>query len=222
MSETNNQLENLGDALARSLQPMKNISFAEVVRSLSGHTVIPLDRNEPADQALVAQLSEAARLCAEEPRKAPILRPRPNEVGNDIEPYVMRGMTTAGLKCARPTTIGGALKTTGYPDILVHDAIGRPTYVECKIYSEATASTSMRSFYLSPSDDFKVTCEARHLLMAFEMVATPLPNSRDAEYRAAAFKLVDLHNLLCDVKYEFNSDNRRLYEPEMILAEGSV
>jgi hypothetical protein len=48
------------------------------------------------------------------------------------------------------------------------------------------------------------------------------PNSRNSEYRAVSFKLVDLHDLLCDVKYEFNSDNRRLYGKEMVLAQGPV
>ena len=155
-------------------------------------------------------------------RQQPILRPRPNEVGNDIEPFVMRGVAAAGLKCVRPATSGGALKSTGYPDILVWDAEGRPTYLECKIFSAETANTSMRSFYLSPSDDFKVCHDARHLLMAFQMEATAQPNSRNSQYRAVAFKLVDLHDLLCDVKYEFNSDNRRLYGQGMLLAQGRV
>ena len=79
----------------------------------------------------------------------------------------------------------------------------------------------MRSFYLSPSSDFKVTANARHLLLAFEMVATPT-TGKNSNYCAQAFKLIDLHDLQCDVKYEFNSDNKRLYAPELILASGPV
>lgn len=214
--------ELLEAALAQLLQPLKNIPFSTVVRSLSGHSITPIDRNNPNDVKLIETLSEAARLCGEAVRQRPILRPRPNEVGNDIEPYVMRAVAAAGLRCERPTTAGGQLKATGYPDILVYDETGRPTYLECKIYSSDTANTSMRSFYLSPSDDFKVCHEARHLLMAFEMQAEATPNSRNSEYTAVAFKLVDLHDLLCDVKYEFNSDNRRLYAGNMVLASGKV
>ena len=214
--------EILEAALAQLLQPLKNIPFATVVRSLSGHSIVPADMTSTADTALVAKLAEAAKLCGEEVRNKPILRPRPNEVGNDIEPYVMRAVVAAGLKCERPSTRGGLLKSTGYPDILLFDEKNRPTYLECKIYSADTANTSMRSFYLSPSDDFKVCHEARHFLMAFQMEATAVAGSRNSEYKAVAFKLVDLHDLLCDVKYEFNSDNRRLYGPDMVLASGPV
>lgn len=214
--------EILEAALAQLLQPLKNIPFSTVVRSLANHSILPVDKGDPLDAALINQLSAAAASCGIAVRNNPILRPRPNEVGNDIEPYVMRGIVAAGLKCERPTTAGGALKSTGYPDIIVWDAANRPTYLECKIFSAETANTSMRSFYLSPSDDFKVVHDARHLLMAFQMEATATPNSRNSEYRAVSFKLVDLHDLLCDVKYEFNSDNRRLYGKDMLLAQGPV
>lgn len=209
-------------ALAQLLRPLRNIPFPAVVRSLSGYSIVPINRAESADDILIESLSRAARLCAEAVRQQPILRPRPNEVGNDIESYVMRAVAETGLRCERPATAGGMLKTTGYPDILVYDNAGRPTYVECKIYSAGTMNSSMRSFYLSPSDDFKVCHEARHLLMAFEMQAQPVPGSRNSEYTAVAFKLVDLHDLLCDVKYEFNSDNKRLYAGNMLLASGRI
>lgn len=127
-----------------------------------------------------------------------------------------------GLRAERPVSKGGKLRSTGYPDIMLYDTDGRPTYLECKIYGEGSAMTTMRSFYLSPSDDFKVAQDARHLLLAFAIQRVPVPNSIMSEYRPTGFKLVDLHGLLCDVKYEFNSDNRRLYADGMILAEGEV
>ena len=80
----------------------------------------------------------------------------------------------------------------------------------------------MRSFYLSPSESFKVAVDARHLLLAFGMEATPISGSSNSTYIPRSYKLIDLHDLLCDVKYEFNSDNRRLYAPSMILLQGSV
>jgi len=39
-------------------------------------------------------------------------------------------------------------------------------------------------------------------------------------YKCKSWKIVTLENLKCDVKYEFNSDNKRLYAAELILAEG--
>jgi hypothetical protein len=80
----------------------------------------------------------------------------------------------------------------------------------------------MRSFYLSPSESFKVSVDARHLLLAFGMDASPIAGSRDSLYIPTSYRLIDLHDLLCDVKYEFNSDNCRLHAPSMILLQGDV
>jgi hypothetical protein len=113
-------------------------------------------------------------------------------------------------------------KSTGYPDILVKDRKNRSTYVECKIFAHGSAETTMRSFYLSPSESFKVSVDARHLLLAFGMIANQIDGSRDSSYIPKSYKLIDLHDLLCDVKYEFNSDNRRLYAQSMILLQGDV
>jgi hypothetical protein len=80
----------------------------------------------------------------------------------------------------------------------------------------------MRSFYLSPSESFKVSVDARHLLLAFGMQASPIPGSIESMYLPKSYKLIDLHDLLCDVKYEFNSDNRRLYAMSMMLLQGDL
>lgn len=222
MIDDRERLEILERAFAQMLQPLRGIPFSVIVKSLAKRAIIPIDLSSADDKGLVDRLVQAAHICGEAVRQKPIVRPRPNEVGNDIEMYVMAGLLKAGLKCERPTTAAGAGKSTGYPDILLFDADKRPTYLECKIYSAGTADTSMRSFYLSPSDEFKVRHDARHLLMAFEMQAVAVPDSRNSEYRPTAFKLIDLHDLLCDVKYEFNSDNRRLYSSKMILAGGQL
>lgn len=41
-------------------------------------------------------------------------------------------------------------------------------------------------------------------------------------YKCAAWKLLSISDLEVDVKYEFNSDNLRLYSKELILAEGEI
>ena len=41
-------------------------------------------------------------------------------------------------------------------------------------------------------------------------------------YWPVAFKIVDLYGLECDLKIEFNSDNRRLYESHRILIQEKV
>jgi hypothetical protein len=208
--------------LAQFRQPLKNLPFPTIIKAMADQDVLPIDAANPLDRELIDSLSRAAELTADRLRASPIRRNRPNEVGNDIEPHVMAAALQCGLKAERPKSRVGRGQQVGYPDILVHDRGGRPAYVECKIFGEGSVFTTMRSFYLSPSDNFKVCRDARHLLLAFAVTREPIAGSRDSLYRAAAFKLLDLFHLTCDVKYEFNSDNRRLYAADMILSQGRV
>lgn len=212
----------LEQALAQMLKPIRGIPFSVIVKSMSERQVIQIDKNDAVDQELIHALESAITICASELKSKPIRRPRPNEVGNDVEAYVMRALLQTGLNALRPTSKAGLGKATGYPDILLQDAAKRDTYLECKIFAHGAAETTMRSFYLSPSESFKVSKDARHLLLAFGMEASAISGSRDSLYIPRSYKLIDLHDLLCDVKYEFNSDNRRLYAPSMILSHGSV
>jgi hypothetical protein len=207
-------------ALAHMLKPLKDIPFDVIIRSLADCQVIKFDKSSASDAEVLLLMERAIQLCADEINKQPIQRPRPNEVGNDIEEYVMRALQAVGLRATRPTSAQGRNQSTGYPDILFFDSANRPTYLECKIFAHGKEPSTMRSFYLSPSETFKVSLDARHLLIAFGMEAEPIAGSRSSLYRPKSFKLVDIHDLLCDVKYEFNSDNRRLYMPNLVLLEG--
>jgi hypothetical protein len=214
--------ELLEDVLAQMLKPVRNVPFSVIIRSLAGRRVIPVDRNDPADVLVLGKLEEAIRLAADRVKLQPIRRPRPNEVGNDIEAYVQAALVRAGFRAERPTSAAGKGKSTGYPDLLFYDEDNRPHYLECKICAEGTEPTSMRSFYLSPSESFKVALDARHLLLAYGMRAVAVAGSRDSAYTPHSFRLVDLHDLLCDVKYEFNSDNKRLYATSIVLLQGTL
>ena len=194
------RLEVLEQALAQMLKPVKDIPFSVIVKSLAQRQVIQIDKTDVADMDLLKRLQEAIRICAADLKSSPIRRPRPNEVGNDVEAYVMRALPRAGLRAERPTSQAGRGKSTGYPDILVRDGKNRATYLECKIFAHGTAETTMRSFYLSPSESFKVSVDARHLLLAFGMNASSIAGSRDSMYVPRSYKLMDLHDLLCDVK----------------------
>ena len=216
------KIAELEAVLAQFLRPIKNVPFSLIVKSIAGYTIIPIDDKNASDAALVNSLRLVAIRTAELVKLKPIRRNRPNEVGNDIEAYVIEAASKLGLKASRPQTASGKKKSTGYPDIHILDAAGRPTYLECKIFGEGNELTTMRSFYLSPSDDFKVTSDARHLLIAFGVERIPINGSRDSEYFATSFKLVDLSGLKCDVKYEFNSDNRRLYDANCVISEGKL
>jgi hypothetical protein len=216
------RIEELEEVLARFLQPMKGIPFPVVIRALAGCAVLPIDKQSDGDARLVNSIVEAAKIAAELVRADPIRRNRPNEVGNDIEPFVLLALEKIGLRAERPRSEKGRAQSTGYPDLLLFDKEARPAYLECKVFGEGSAMTSMRSFYLSPSANPKVCIDARHLLLAFGVSREPIPGSQDSFYRATSFKLIDLFGLKCDVKYEFNADNARLYDEKMVLAEGAV
>jgi hypothetical protein len=79
-------------------------------------------------------------------------------------------------------------------------------------------TTTQRTFYYSPSTATKVTRDALHLLLAFE-IEQRTENGRPL-WVPAGFKLVSLHNLQVKLKIEYNQGNRSLYDPEGILAEG--
>ena len=123
----------LEQALSQMLKPIKGIPFSVIVKSLSERIVIKINKSDAADVDLLKRLGEMIQFCAAELKSNPIRRPRPNEVGNDVEAYVMRSLPRAGLRAERPTSKGGLGKATGYPDILVRDREGRVTYLECKI-----------------------------------------------------------------------------------------
>ncbi|MCU4159633.1 hypothetical protein AiwAL_05885 [Acidiphilium sp. AL] len=154
------RLEVLERALAQMLKPIRNIPFSVIVKSLAECAVVKFDLAQPADKRLLKTLKTAIQFCAKELQSTPIERPRPNEVGNDVEPYVMRALEKAGLSATRPTSRGGAGKSTGYPDIMIRDQDDRATYIECKIFAQGSIDTTMRSFYLSPSESFKVAVDA--------------------------------------------------------------
>lgn len=217
---TEDRLAELEGVLEQMLKPIKGIPFRVIVKSIAGCEVIPMDPGSPLDAEMLTGLEAAIQATAVAVKRSPIERPRPNEVGNDIEMFVKGALVAQGIRVEPPAALNGLTKGVGYPDILIFDHADRPTYIECKTYSAGTASSSMRSFYLSPSDSFKVCRDARHLVLSFEMVAKPIEGSRMSSYTPVGFKLVDVSDLLCDVKYEFNSDNRRLYDPRLMLLEG--
>jgi len=71
-------------------------------------------------------------------------------------------------------------------------------------------------FIFHPSKDSKVHEDAFHLLVGFEMI------QKNNEFIPKSFKIVDLYGLSCDMKSEFNSDNKRLYEKNRILIKGNA
>ncbi len=212
----------LEDALAQFIKPFKKIPFEVVVKALCDVSVLEFDKTDHANMALLETISVSMQNAAKAVQAKPIERPRPNEVGNDIEPFVVRALNDAGLKAQPPKTRLGKGKSTGYPDVLV-ETKDIALYLEVKTHAAENILTTQRSFYMSPAEDPKVTMDAHHLVVGFEVVDCGANGRLDhrgrelRDYIPVAFTIVDLFGMECDMKSEFNSDNRRMYSETRIL-----
>ncbi len=205
--------------LAAMVKPSKRLPFPEVILATTGHRVLVFDTNNPAHSELRRKILQAAALAGERARQQGIGAARANEAGNHLEPIVRQALKDAGLEARVPVTGAGRAQVAGYPDI---EIVGAPScYLELKIYHAATADTTQRSFYYSPSATPKVTRDALHLLLAFEMEAAT--RHGQSVLVPGHWKLITLQHLEVDLKFEFNQSNRGLYgDRAAVLSEGEV
>ncbi|MDR2191925.1 MAG: hypothetical protein LBO62_03480 [Endomicrobium sp.] len=205
------------------LKPLKDIPFNAVVKGLTGKEVLFFNHADGAHKELLKILKLSMRYAGKQINKNGINRTRPNEVGNDVEKIVIDALTYSGIKAGVPQNKRGHRVSAGYPDIsFVYKNVN--CYAECKTYNIGSADTAFRSFYFSPSKNSKITQDAVHLLLSFEMyVAGEYGNSR--VYKCRNYKILSIESLSLDVKHEFNSDNKRLYSGKdgaVLLAEGKI
>ena len=194
--------EQLKSIIKQMLAPLKNIPLDIIIESICDFTINPYDNF--AHEELIDIVDTAGKSINIEG----IESRRPNEVGNYCEPYVVNAIRNLGFKAETPMTPSGKRRSAGYPDIEA-EICGKPFYIEVKSYNPDNKDTTQRSFYLSPSKDFKITQDAFHLIFAFEMRMI-----KSRIYITNSCTVLDAKNLLCDVKYEFNSDNKRMYSSE--------
>jgi hypothetical protein len=200
----------LEHVLAQCLQPLKNIPFKAAIRAVSNCTVLDFDAGNAAHTALANKIFAKGIFTA-----------RPNEAGNEIEPFVKVALLAEGLQAKTPVTLSGKAKAAGYPDIEVINDI--PFYLECKTYNLKNVETTQRAFYFSPSEQFKVTRDALHLLLAFQLEKTTR-DGRNA-FVPVHWKLITLQDLMVDLKHEFNQHNRNMYgsgASKALIAEADI
>ena len=177
-------------------------SFRNVIHELSGYSVLDWNGEESA------HLLRAAEIALMHMNREGVEARRVNEVGNAVEAVFRDALRKSGFQAEIPTTSVGRRKATGYPDIQAHRA-GADFYIEVKTYNLKNRLTTQRSFYVSPSDEFKVTRDAFHLVVAFAM-----EQGEDGEYRALSAEWLNLFELKIRLKLEYNSSNRDLYGDE--------
>ncbi len=216
LSSTSPALEATLSALTK---PAKKIPFKTVIHATTGHRVLDLDTNTSAHLELRAKILRAAALAGGRARKDGLAAARPNEAGNQIEPFIRAALKDSGLDSRVPRTAADRARAVGYPDIEITGDV--PCYLELKTYSAATADTTQRSFYYSPSETPKVTHDAVHLLLAYELERV----ERDGKtvFIPNHWKLLTLQDLEVDLKFEFNQSNRGLYrDTKATLDEGQI
>ncbi len=209
--------------IKQMLNPLKDIPFNLVIESLSGKKVVPFDFKDANDIELLGILKEVAVLSGEKINEKGVVSRRANEVGNKIEPIVKSAMQKHELNPSTPTGTTGKKKSTGYPDVLFFFE-NKPYYLECKTYNFKNISTTQRSFYFSPSKNFKVIYDTHHFMLSYEMFVDGRRGGKNI-YKCKHYKILSLDTLSLDIKYEFNSNNKRVYSGKngaIILDEGEI
>lgn len=207
-------LRDLEKFVAKLLEPMLDLPFRAVIKSISGYNVLSYKSNKKMEELLKKSLNNVGK----EINLKGIISSRPNEVGNKIEPFVKESLVKFGIKAETPCNIKGKKVSAGYSDVFISFE-GSPYYLECKTYNQRNINTTQRSFYFSPSRNCKITKDAPHLLVSYEI----FKNGR--RYFTKHWKLYSLENLKVDLKHEFNQHNRELYGSESnlnLISEASL
>ena len=116
--KNNDYIKRLENVIKQMLHPLKDIPFNLVIEAMTGKKVLSFDFSNQNHKDVLELIKKAAINAGKEINKTGILRPRPNEVGNDIEPYVRKALKDLRLNADIPTGPSGHKKTTGYPDII--------------------------------------------------------------------------------------------------------
>ena len=221
---SNKYVQELENALGKFMAPIKDIPFAIAIKALSGRKVLSFDKNSSTDKELLKLITRAAKDAGTRAFKIGIYTNRPNEAGNEIEPFIKKALRDLRVKADTPITKSGKRKATGYPDIEITDKHNRTIYLEIKTYNLQNIDTTQRAFYFSPSENFKVTKDALHLMLSFQIEKQQ--RGGKTAYVPRHWRLYTLENLVVDIKHEFNQSNRKLYgsksNPRSLLAEGVI
>ncbi len=193
--------------LTELTKPAKKIPFKDVILATTQHRILDFDTNNPAHVALRKKILQAATLAGERAGTNGLAATRANEAGNHLEPFVRAALREAGMAARVPVNTAGDAQATGYPDIEISG--DPPCYLELKTYNATTANTTQRSFYYSPSAHSKVTRDALHFLLAYELAKSD--RGGKTVFIPVHWKLITLENLQVDLKFEFNQSNRGLY-----------
>lgn len=194
----------------------KKISVGIAIEAITGCKVIPVSAD---DRGLIDLLVDAAKLLIDRSKTTPIKTGRINELGNNIEEPLLKACLDVGIHAEWPLRKDGTGGRAGYPDLaLSHD--DRHSYLEAKVIAAGSEGTTLRSFYLSPSDNPKVCRDARHILIAFVHHRREDAHDGQQQYELRQFKIVDLARVRGQIKFEYQSNNKSMYLMDAVIARG--
>ncbi|MGZ4951292.1 MAG: hypothetical protein ACXV5K_09720 [Halobacteriota archaeon] len=204
------------------VKPIKNSPFPTVIKALTGYEVLHFDPNSEKNGRLIDLLSKAASEARDKANSETIVTRRANEAGNMIEPFLVDALRHVGLESGKPRCKGGMIKSAGYPDIETNDGLGTAVYIDCKTYAASNKNSTLRSFYLSPSEDPKITSDAFHFLVSFELRQIGKKGELNI-YVPVSWELYPLGKSLdVKLKCEFHASNKDLYCDIKPLKEGKT
>lgn len=212
----NKEISNMENSLS-VLNEIDKIDYPSLIKALYGHEVKKI---KSKDNLLISNLEKAANIAEKNAFEEGIYRSRPNEVGNDMEEYVKNAINHIGFRASTPKKRNGKKQSTGYPDFYCETENGNPFYLEVKTYNLKNINTTQRSFYLSPPNPGheKINHDAPHVMMSFEIKQFE-SNVQKNLYKPVSWKILSLYNLQLNLKSEFNSSNREMYNENLIISE---
>lgn len=210
----------LEQVLRKVLKPVEGIPFSVAIRVLTGYRVLEFDKTRADHKDFLERLQRGAVSAGQEMRCAGIRARRPNEAGNKLEPFVITALRKEGLRADRPRCKDGRIRAAGYPDLRVDDPALGVVYLDCKTFSAGARGQGLRTFYMSPAANPKITSDGYHLLLAYELESSVSGDERlFVPVRWAIYKL---DKLRLKLKHELNASNRDVYREEWLLANGSL
>lgn len=193
--------------------------FSDIISNATSQDVIPFDSSAATHQELLQLISKAAALTtahfnqADSPVKG--IR-RINEASRYFEDHLCLQLNQhPEIDCQPATTAAGKAQRSGYPDLhLTHRPTGTHFYLDPKLYEETAETSSLRTFYYSPtSPNQKVQHAATHLLIGFSH------DGQDGNWTFTGWKITDLARLELRLKTEYNASNKALYSSQHILRQ---
>jgi hypothetical protein len=169
-----------------------SINFSDLIRELSGYSVLPIDLASEEDIILLKHLSQALTAFVRRTQKSGqrFRANRINDIGNRLESVIAEELRKTPLEAH-------LLGKPGYPDCVLKQG-ERITYLEIKTSASVHKGTNkyLRGFSFSSAD--KIESDGRHLLLKMQV------EEEDSKiWRVIGWKLHDISPLVTRLKTEF-------------------